>query len=567
MITQRMSWGRVVLPLLATALLLGAFASPTRADQPPACGVSEPTLASPLDGSVPGTINVSWNAVVPGVPGTVTYDVKYKNGGTTINHAGITGTSDSATGLGSGTWNVTIKTHFNPDGTCSGQHGAHTADLGAVTFGAPTLADQTITVTTPAPGTAVYGSTFDVAADSDSGLSVAITTSGVCSGSGADSATVTMTSGTGTCTVHYNQGGDSNFNPAPEVTSPTAAAKADAVIVVTPFSGVYDALPHGVTGSSATGISNADLSLELHVDNTTYTNVPGGPVNWTFDGDANYNSANGTVTVVISKADANCSSIAGYTVTYDGSAHTATGSCLGVLGETLSGLDLSGTTHTNAGTYPDSWTFTDVTGNYNNTGAPVTDTINKANAVCTIVGYAVLYDGNPHTATGSCVGVGSDGVVDTLDLSGTTHTAGGGYTDPWTFTSITGNYNNQSSTVNDVIIAPQAPITLSNKSFQSGSTIPVKIASTIAGWPVMLFVCKGVANVYPGGATCKNAVSSGGSNVLNQFRYDVSGKQYIYNLSTKLTTVFTGVGQYSLWITISGVIIPGPFKLATITIK
>ena len=68
-----------------------------------------------------------------------------------------------------------------------------------------------------------------------------------------------------------------------------------------------------------------------------------------------------------SKADAVCT-VTPYDVTYDGSAHTATGTATGVNGEPLSGLDLSGTTHTNAGFYKDDpWTFTDVTGNYNNT--------------------------------------------------------------------------------------------------------------------------------------------------------------------------------------------------------
>ena len=34
-----------------------------------------------------------------------------------------------------------------------------------------------------------------------------------------------------------------------------------------------------------------------------------------------------------------------------------------IQGESLSGLDLSSTTHTNIGIYRDSWTITDVTGN------------------------------------------------------------------------------------------------------------------------------------------------------------------------------------------------------------
>ena len=49
-----------------------------------------------------------------------------------------------------------------------------------------------------------------------------------------------------------------------------------------------------------------------------------------------------------------------YSVPYDGGAHTATSTAKGVQDENLSGVDLSGTTHTNAGDYPsDPWTFTD----------------------------------------------------------------------------------------------------------------------------------------------------------------------------------------------------------------
>jgi len=40
--------------------------------------------------------------------------------------------------------------------------------------------------------------------------------------------------------------------------------------------------------------------------------------------------------------------------------HTAAGTATGVKSEALAGLDLSGTTHTNAGTTTDTWTFTDV---------------------------------------------------------------------------------------------------------------------------------------------------------------------------------------------------------------
>jgi rhamnogalacturonan endolyase len=70
-----------------------------------------------------------------------------------------------------------------------------------------------------------------------------------------------------------------------------------------------------------------------------------------------------------------------------------------VNGEALSGLDLSGTTHTKAGTYQDTWVFTDVTGNYANATGAVTDVIAKAGAKLTLAALTQGYDGTPRPAT------------------------------------------------------------------------------------------------------------------------------------------------------------------------
>ena len=150
--------------------------------------------------------------------------------------------------------------------------------------------------------------------------------------------------------------------------------KVDATIVVTGYSGPYTATAHGATGT-ATGLLGANLNSLLHVAATTYTDVPGGLVHWTFDGNTNYNSASGDVAIVISKANATIT-VTPYNVVYDFAAHTATGTAKGVLNESLSGLNLSGTMHTNPGDYlTDSWIFTDVTGNYNNANGTVHDSI------------------------------------------------------------------------------------------------------------------------------------------------------------------------------------------------
>ncbi|HKQ51821.1 MAG TPA: MBG domain-containing protein, partial [Pyrinomonadaceae bacterium] len=76
--------------------------------------------------------------------------------------------------------------------------------------------------------------------------------------------------------------------------------KADATISVTGYTGAYDGNAHGATGT-ATGAQSEDLSSLLHLG-ATYTNVPGGTANWTFDGNTNYNPDSGSVSIDISKA-------------------------------------------------------------------------------------------------------------------------------------------------------------------------------------------------------------------------------------------------------------------------
>ncbi|PRZ21709.1 MBG domain-containing protein, partial [Flavobacterium granuli] len=106
-------------------------------------------------------------------------------------------------------------------------------------------------------------------------------------------------------------------------------------------------------------------------------NVGTANASYTYPGDANHFGSDDNKDFAIGKANA-LISVTPYSVTYDGLAHTATGTATGVLGETLLGLNLSGTMHTNAAVYSDAWTFTDATGNYNNASGTVNDVITKA---------------------------------------------------------------------------------------------------------------------------------------------------------------------------------------------
>ena len=89
--------------------------------------------------------------------------------------------------------------------------------------------------------------------------------------------------------------------------------------------------------------------------NTKHTNAGSYTDSWTFSND-NYLNDSGLVTDKIGKAKATIT-VTPYDVTYDGNEHTATGSAKGVKNEDLTGLVLTDTKHTNAGSYTDSWSF------------------------------------------------------------------------------------------------------------------------------------------------------------------------------------------------------------------
>ena len=208
--------------------------------------------------------------------------------------------------------------------------------------------------------------------------------------------------------------------------TPAAAGSFNVTLTATNTAGTSDAL------SLAISIAPAPATVTLGNLITTYSGSPhavsvttsplGLPVAITYDGsaaapvnagsyavaaviaDPNYvGGAAGTL--AIAKANALVDAT-GYSVTYDGQPHTVTGTATGAMGEALAGLDLSGTTHTNAGTYNDTWTFTDSTGNYNNTLGTVADSIAKAPADILLSGLTQQYDGTPKSVTATTTPTG-----------------------------------------------------------------------------------------------------------------------------------------------------------------
>ncbi|MBI5314705.1 MAG: Ig-like domain repeat protein [Nitrospirae bacterium] len=245
----------------------------------------------------------------------------------------------------------------------------------------------------------------------------------------------------------------SNYSLTSVNTTSANIAKANATLVLTGYYGTYDGAAHEATGT-ATGVNGEDLSAGLDLSVTSHTNANAGvyidAVTFT-DVTGNYKNTLKNAKSTIKQANA-VISLTGYYGTYDGSSHQATGTATGVLGEDLSGLNMSVTSHTNAGVYIDTVTFTDVTGNYKNTLKNVKSTINQANAVITVTGYDVIYDGLAHTATGTATGVNGEDLSAGLDLSSTTHSNVGTYLDVVTFTDVTGNYKNTVKNVSSRIL-------------------------------------------------------------------------------------------------------------------
>jgi hypothetical protein len=126
-----------------------------------------------------------------------------------------------------------------------------------------------------------------------------------------------------------------------------------------------------VTGVPADG--------QLYTTSLTATNAGEYRQPWSFSSNPNYAPVNGTLAFTIIQSPATVH-VTPYSVTYDGTAHTATGTATSPVGVDLSAdLTLTGTTHTAAGgSYTDTWTFHDPNGNYQDASGTVTDVIGQA---------------------------------------------------------------------------------------------------------------------------------------------------------------------------------------------
>ena len=227
--------------------------------------------------------------------------VTFKEGATTLCNAvplsGNTATCTPSPVLGAGSHSITAD--------YSGAVG-FAASSGSITQSV-NKGSQTITVTTHAPGSAAYNSTFTVAATGGgSGNAVTFSSAGGCSNVGG---LFTMTSGTTNCTVKYDQAGDANYNAATQVTESVNATKANQSITFGALGNkTYGDADFGVSATASSGLAVAFSAL----GNCTAT--LGGIVSITGAGsctieasqagDANYNAASSVPqSFTIHKAD------------------------------------------------------------------------------------------------------------------------------------------------------------------------------------------------------------------------------------------------------------------------
>ena len=186
--------------------------------------------------------------------------------------------------------------------------------------------------------------------------------------------------------------GAANYNNIGSTTITDTINKATPTVTVTVGSYTYSGSAQGPNSftTSPAGDTGTPTWSYVGVSGTTYGPSATPPTlagSYTaqvtaLTSDANFNSSSSSATAfTIGKANATFT-VTPYTVTYDGSAHTASVSAItgvnGETGATVGSVNLS-TTHTAAGTYSsDSWSFTGAA-NYNNIGSTtITDTINQA---------------------------------------------------------------------------------------------------------------------------------------------------------------------------------------------
>jgi sugar lactone lactonase YvrE len=494
---------------------------------------------------IPPTPILTWSP-----PAAITYGAMLS--GTQLNAtANVSGTFVYSPAIGAklngGT--QTLSAVFTPDDTADFTTASTTVTL------VVNQAQPTVTLT-GAPASAPYLSTFSVAATTNASTAATITASGVCSTNGN---TVTMTSGTGTCTLTANWPADTNYLAATATQSTTASTIAPTVT----FTGAPARAPYLATFTVAT-TTNASTSAVI---------TPTGPCSIA-NNLVTITGSTGTCTLIASWAADNNYSVATATQT------TAAGLIIPVItwaprGPITYGAPLGSTQLNASANVPGTFTYTPSSGAVLPAGtqtlsatftpadgkayatATATMTLTVAPALLTVTApnlTKLLNAPNPAlngvTYSGFVNGdnASSVGGPPTCTTSATTNSPAGSY--PITCSGLTStNYtiNYVPGTLKILYVSGGLcdgdmghqilqPVNADGTSvWKQGRTIPLKFRVCDANGASIgsLGVITNFALIQIISGTVANVDETVNANVADSgFRFDSSGQQWIFNLST-----------------------------------
>jgi uncharacterized repeat protein (TIGR01451 family) len=424
--------------------------------------VTTTLTAAPATGTYGGTVNLSATLTdgTNGVGGkSVSFTLNGNSAGSaSTNASGVATLSNvSLAGINAGAYPTGVAASFAGDSgyTASNGSAALTVNKASQTITFGPLNDKT------------YGDAdFTVSATASSGLAASFSAAGSCTVTGN---TVHITGG-GSCTITASQGGDTNYNAAPNVDQAFNIAKASQTITFNPLGDKT----YGDADFTVSATASSDLSVSFGAaGNCTVTgnsvHITGAgscTITASQAGDSNYNAATDVnQSFNIAKASATVS-LSNLSFTYDGNPHTATATTTPAgLNVVITYTPVPQAGHqpklaagpTNAGSYSVSATIDDP--NYEGSASD-TLVIAKANATITVNGYSGAYDGSAHGATGTATGAQSENLSSLLHL-GATYTNVPGGTANWTFDGDS-NYNSDSGSVNIDISKATPTINWSN---------------------------------------------------------------------------------------------------------
>src|SRR5205085_1302497 len=262
--------------------------------------------------TITDTINKA-NATVVVDAYTVTYD-GHAHLATVVSITGV----NSEAGATVGAVDVSHTDH-TPAGTYSADYWFFTATANYNDIGnTPTLHDtlpstQTITDTINKANATVVVDAYTVTYDGHAHLATVVSITGVNSEAGATVGAVDVSHTDHTAAGTYSADywfftATANYNDIGNTTITDTIDKANATVVVDPYTVTYDGMSHPATVVSITGVNGEVGATVGTVDVSHTTHTPAGTYvadYWTFTGTANYNDiGNTTITDTINKATA-----------------------------------------------------------------------------------------------------------------------------------------------------------------------------------------------------------------------------------------------------------------------